>query len=123
MFLFAGVTDPESSRRRSADQLEFGTRVVHFVQYLLGSGEMEDDANADDGPSGRQDRHQQETGIVRARRAQRVGGQAAQEGGLAPSGRTRGIPQAQAQGPHGPQPGDWRANQDSGPHPAALYSG
>ena len=47
----------------------------------------------------------------------------AQEGGLAPSGGTRGLSQAQAQGTHGPQPSDWRANQDSGPHPAAPYSG
>src|SRR6266446_120538 len=31
--------------------------------------------------------------------------------------------QAQAQGAHGPQPGHWRADQDSGTDPAPLHTG
>jgi hypothetical protein len=77
--------------RPSADYLEFGTPVVHLVQYLLGFGrwrmtQTQMTAHLADkiGIT--------ETGKIRARRAQRVGKPPAQERGLAAPGRPRGIP-------------------------------
>jgi hypothetical protein len=42
-----------SSCSLSQDHLEFGAPVGHFVQYPLGFGEVEGDADAGDSPSGR----------------------------------------------------------------------
>jgi len=61
--------------------LNFALRSF-MLSVLTGVWEVEDDADADDDLPGRQDRHQQATGKVRTRRAQRVGNPPAQKEGL-----------------------------------------